>query len=473
MGLDYRLSKSDYLLYRDSPMHLWAKVRNKITQLPSVLELDRMQQGYEVEKLAGQYLVEHLPSPGDGVTFQVTVSDGTYLSRLDALVHREDGTGFDLYEIKSATSLDKDHIEDCAYQYLVAKPTLDIKRVFLLHLNKTYIRQDDLDLNQLFIAEEITDEVLKQSEFVRSERQIALEVALADQPDPHWVCYSPKSCPCPEVCHPDLPGFSIYNIPRLSIKNKLALRSQGILSAAQIPQAISLTDEQARVVHTARSGTPFIDHGKLSQELNTLKFPLSFLDYETYNCAIPLYANYHPQQQMVVQYSLHTLDEPGGMLTHSEYLCLADVSPALSLLQNLRQDLKPSGSVLVWNQSFEMSRNREMAEIHPEFTDFLTDLNERVIDLADFVHYGSYVHPDFRGSWSIKNVLPVMVPDLTYDGLAIHDGGEATIAWWKLVHTRDDSLDAEQVRKDLLAYCEMDTLAMVKIYEQLIKIAQE
>ena len=175
---------------------------------------------------------------------------------------------------------------------------------------------------------------------------------------------------------------------------------------------------------------------------------------------------------MVFQYSLHTLDKPGGTLDHSGCLCLDDDDPAKSLLAKLQQDLKASGTVLVWNKGFEMSRNREMAELHPGFTVFLENLNERIVDLADFVHYGSYVHPDFRGSWSIKNVLPVMVPGLSYQGLTISDGGEATVAWWKLVHARDDFLDAEQVRKDLLAYCEMDTLAMVRIYEQLSFVSQ-
>ena len=248
-----------------------------------------MQQGYEVELLAGEYLLNHLLTPGDEVTFQVSVSDGAFLSRLDALVHRADGSGYDLYEIKSSTSVKNDQIEDCAFQYLVATPTLDIRHVFLLHLNNSYIRQGELDLEELFKAEEITEDVFKLCEAVRIERQQALRVALGDQPDPGWACYSPKSCPCPEVCHPDLPGFSIYDVPRLSRKNKQALRSRGILSAAQIPHSMSLTDEQARVVHTARTGEPYLDTQKLCQGLAELNYPLSFLDYETYNCAIPLY----------------------------------------------------------------------------------------------------------------------------------------------------------------------------------------
>ncbi len=472
MPSDYQLSKTDYMLYRESPSHLWAKVHGQYFQTLSPLDEDRIQQGYLVEPLAADYLQKHILSPEDVISFQTTFVDGAYLSPVDALVYKPGEDAYALYEIKSATKLDKSHIEDCAYQYLILKASLNVSSIFLVFLNKDYLRQGELDLFQLFVAKDITSEVISSAEVVAIERKRALQAALAQMPDPEDHCFAPKNCPCPAVCHPGLPEFSIYDIPRLSRKHKQFLRTKGLLSAATIPPSIPLNDEQARVVTTARSGEPYIDRGKLSQELSGLVFPLSFLDYETYQSAIPLYANYQPQQQMVTQYSLHTLDKLAGEIIHTEYICLSDEDPARVLLSRLQQELPSSGTVLVWNKSFEKGRNREMAELHPEYADFLVDLNERIIDLADFVHYGSYVHPDFRGSWSIKNVLPVMVPGLSYKGLAIKDGGEATVAWWKLVHSENAENNADQVKCDLLAYCEMDTLAMVKIYEHLVEIGK-
>jgi hypothetical protein len=141
--------------------------------------------------------------------------------------------------------------------------------------------------------------------------------------------------------------------------------------------------------------------------------------------------------------------------------------PSKSLIKQLREDIGDTGTVFVWNKPFEMTRNKELAIIHPEFAAFLEDLNDRIYDLGDFINFGFYLHPKFKGSWSIKNVLPVMVPELSYDEMEIGKGDQAMMAWWELINDKLSMDDAEKTKTALLEYCKLDTWAMVKIWERM------
>ncbi len=147
---------------------------------------------------------------------------------------------------------------------------------------------------------------------------------------------------------------------------------------------------------------------------------------------------------------------------NKEFLETKATDPAINLLKKLKEDIKDTGSIVVWNKQFESTRNTEMGTIYPEHKEFLEDLNTRMIDLADFINKEMYIHPKFLGSWSIKNVLPVMVPDLSYKNLKINKGDIAMLTWWKMVNKKD-----KKEAKDLLEYCKLDTLAMVRIWERL------
>jgi hypothetical protein len=183
-----------------------------------------------------------------------------------------------------------------------------------------------------------------------------------------------------------------------------------------------------------------------------------------------MYDGYKPQQQMVFQYSLHKLESLNGDIRHTEHLAVTKDDPSKSLIKQLREDIGDTGTVFVWFKPFEMTRNKELAIIHPEYADFLEDLNDRIYDLGDFINFGFYLHPKFKGSWSIKNVLPIMVPELSYDEMEIGKGDQAMIAWWELINDRLSMDDAEKTKTALLAYCELDTLAMVKIWEKLFEL---
>ncbi|MEJ2606697.1 MAG: DUF2779 domain-containing protein [Anaerolineales bacterium] len=230
-----------------------------------------------------------------------------------------------------------------------------------------------------------------------------------------------------------------------------------------------MSDRQTLHMLAVKQGKPLIDIAAIKDELDRLQYPLYFLDYETYNPAVPLFDGYKPYQPIVFQYSLHVIAEPGSVPEHFECLITEQGDPGNKVVQHLIQHMGRSGSVVVWNKTFEAGRNKEMAQMYPEYGDFLLGVNDRMYDLMDPFSKGYYVHPDFRGSASIKNVLPVLVDDgaLNYDDLPISRGDDAMLAWADIMTGRIPGEKISETRENLLRYCELDTLAMVRIWEVL------
>lgn len=463
------LSKSDFLLYLEAPRHLWARAHGQYQRQFSEFEQHLAGEGNRVEALGLQYLIDVLlrQSPGCDLFWQETFSDGPFFSRLDALIFKPNAQTFDLYEIKSSTSVDQDIIHDVGFQAAILEGRIPIDHYYVLHLNKDYVRRGGLSLPDLFVAADVSVKVRALLPDIRLLRQEALSMYTLSDPAQAAACLAPKDCPCPELCHPQLPEFSIYDIPRLSKDKKRQLLSMGVLAAADIPVGFPLTSKQELIAQCARRNDIHLNPAVLNAELSKCRFPLYFLDYETCIIAIPPYEGYHPQQQVVFQYSLHKIDYHGADALHVEHISLTPGDPTPALLARLSQDIGHEGTIIVWNKSFEMTRNREMAVLHPEFTPFLDDLNQRIYDLGEIVNQGHYLHPGFRGSWSIKRVLPVMVPELSYEGLSICKGDQASTAWWNIAFGQVSAEQEGELAEALLRYCELDTLAMVEIYRQL------
>ena len=193
---------------------------------------------------------------------------------------------------------------------------------------------------------------------------------------------------------------------------------------------------QRKIVNAIKTNKPYLDKIKLKNFLDSFVYPIYFLDYETYPLAVPIYNKYKTYQQMVFQYSLHIVNKDGTIL-HKEYLETEQGDPSRNLIKQLSSDIGPVGSVISWNKTFEMGRNEDMARLYPEHSEFLKDVNKRMIDLADFINKEMYIHPDFLGDWSIKNVLPVMVPELSYKKLKINKGDQAMLTWWDMVNSKE------------------------------------
>lgn len=229
-----------------------------------------------------------------------------------------------------------------------------------------------------------------------------------------------------------------------------------------------MSENQALVLRAAQSGEPVIDTGAIEAFFEKVRFPLYFLDYETYSTAIPIIDGLRPHSQLPFQFSLHVKMEANVLsCEHYEFLVEAPILP-LEFIQELERVIGPSGSLISWHKSFENSRNREMADLFPQKSDFLNDISARTLDLED-IFKKAYVDIRFGGSTSIKKVLPVVVPELSYEGKKVKSGTEAMDAWMKYV-SMPAGKERAKLREALLEYCKLDTYAMVRIFENIERL---
>lgn len=469
------ITKSDFLTYLDAPCHLWAFKHDLVPTHERNAYLDHLSaQGYEVEKWALKYLADCLvPEYGampEDVLIQQTVTTEHFEARADILIRQHGSDVWDIYEIKSSTEVKKEHYYDVTFQTLVLEEQYKIGHVFVMHLNREYIRNGDVDCKQLFHIEDVSTAINKMKEEVRDLRADALYVAEQDSCEKFTGCWKPKECPCPDICHIDLPEYSIFDINNFTRSKKKVelLLTDGIRSIHDVPSEFALSDAQRLQVTVAKSGNPAIDLKTIKAELQALVYPLYFIDYETFNPAVPMYDRYGPFSHIPFQYSLHVQHEPNGNIEHYEFLHLDKTDPIPDFLRLLQEQLATSGSILVWNKTFEGGRNKDMGKMYPEFADFCDNMNSRHYDLALIFQKQWYAHPDFKGSYSIKKVLPVLVPELSYKEMEVGEGATAMATWKRLVSEEGmEDLERARLREAMLRYCEMDTFAMVKIWQHL------
>ncbi|OGK67587.1 hypothetical protein A2334_00730, partial [Candidatus Roizmanbacteria bacterium RIFOXYB2_FULL_38_10] len=368
------------------------------------------------------------------------------------------------------TSTKKEHLPDATFQSIVIGQSINQETIHLILLNDEYIRGDELDIEQLFSVPDVTDEVSEMTPDILAKMRQALEIVKLVESTSIVNCLNPKTCPCPGLCHPNLPKASIYNIPNLTPKKKRELEELKPIAIEDVDDDYPLTPKQRKIVDVMQSKTSYLDKPTVTGLLQSLTYPLYFLDYETYDEAMPLYKGHKPYQKMVFQFSLHIVSSNREAMQHEEYLALEPGDPASGLVKHLRKCISDQGTVIVWNKAFEGGRNKEMAELYPEYKDFLLNVNARMFDLMEIVSKGYYLHPEFLGSWSIKNVLPVMSPELSYKSLSINKGDQAMIEWYEMAN--GDKTKKDGVAKALLEYCGLDTMAMVKVWEKLKELTK-
>lgn len=459
----------------DAPCHLWAVKHNQIPEKERNAYIEHLSdQGYEVETWAWKYVTDVLiPLYGahpEDVMKQATVTSDTYEVRADILIRQHGSEKWDMFEIKSSTEVKKKHIYDATFQALAIEEEYAIRNVFILHLNREYIRRGDVDVQSLFVAANITNKVTDYKEEVKGLRILAQQAAMASEFDGITGCSKPRECLCPDLCHPNLPAYSIFDVNRLTQSKKKVeqLLANGIRSIYDIPSTFPLSALQRFQVQVAQSGEPIIDHKRISAELEILQYPICFIDYETFNPAVPLYDGYRPYDNVPFQYSLHILREPEGNIEHYEFLHIEQTDPVPAFLSTLRDQLADKGSIIVWNKAFEGNVNKRMAELCPDHSDYCLTMNTRYYDLMVIFQNQWYAHPDFKGSYSIKKVLPVLVPELSYKEMEVGEGATAMATWKRLVFESDIAAEEkDRLQEAMLRYCEMDTFAMVKIWQKL------
>lgn len=409
------------------------------------------------------------------ILYEATFSDSKSLCRADILV--KTGTNgksrWNLNEVKMSTQVKDEHYLDTAFQCrCIEGREHKIDTINLVHINTDYTRIGDLNIRSLFSTEDITS-IARQVSGECGKQVDKLSQMTSEPSAPEVImgsrCKNPGRCPFFKYCHDSLPQGSIYEIPYGShIIPQLINRD--IKRIVDIPADIKLSDRQRSLVKSFRSGRPVIDIPAVNRFLKTIRYPVYYLDFETVSPCIPAVDNSSPYEKLPFQYSLHVRKKPEGELNHFEYLHDSATDPRRSLMQDLLRRIGKGGTIIAWNKSFEESVLKLITSRFPEFTDAVRSMLERFTDLIVPFRSGLYVDYRFKGSSSIKSVLPVLVPELSYKHMSIKRGDEASLLFELFLEGTMPAPEWQSYRTDLLRYCCLDTLAMVRIHEELLKL---
>ena len=393
--------------------------------------------------------------------------------RADVL-RRVRGDVFDLIEVKSTTRAKEEHVDDVALQLHVLRGAgVKIRRAGLLHLNREYVYQGgDYDLEKLFSLADLTEEAeARQPEVGRQLETMWKALAAGAAPDikigSH--CEKPYVCPFYENCHRngavDENAHPVEELYYAGAGLLEKLRKKGFLDIRDIPEGYKeLNQKQSRQHEAVLKGTAIIDRAGVAEVLGDLEFPIHFLDFETFNPALPLYAGTRPYDTLPFQWSDHVLAKDGN-LTHHEFLHDGDGDPRPAFARSLIEIAGDTGTIATYSP-FETTRMRDLARWFPKLAPALRALEERITDFLPLVRNNAY-HPGFHGSFSLKAVLPALVPGFDYDDLDIAEGGMASIAYVEMIDPATAPKRAKALRAQLLAYCKHDTEALLKLFEKL------
>ena len=493
-----RLSKTNFMIWRDCSHDAWFKIhRPAIYNRVPLSDFDQsiIAAGNDVDMLArsvfpGGVTVARgavdetalLVEARAPILYQPVFETERFTTACDVLVWNEDCRCYDLYEVKGSTSgggkgaKDERYTWDIGFQAEVLRQLkLPLGRLFLVRLNSQYVRSGELEIDVLFTREDFTDAVAAIRDVVAAEMDRAHDVLSLDvQPGGPCGCFYKargQHCRTFAQSNPDVPAYSVHDITRIgSSKKKLAdLIDRGILDITDVPDDFKVSEVQSNQIRAARSGQPKIIFDQVAAFLDALRFPIAFLDYETFAAAVPRFDGYGPFAHIPFQFSLDVIGSRGGDIVHHEFLHMRPEKPDKAFLDALKAALPERGSIVVWNQSFERGINDKLAERNTEYADWLADIDVRIVDLMDVFAQQSYVHPGFLGRTSIKYILPVLVPGFSYKDLAIQDGGTASIRWNEAVTGLAGSVEAAAVGRDLLTYCGLDSRAMLEIWKTLTR----
>lgn len=408
---------------------------------------------------------------GEPVIYEAAFLYDRVLAALDILIHQNGEVW--AVEVKSSTSVKDYHLTDGSLQYwAMSNSGCCPDRFFLMHINNQYVKKGELDVQELFTLTDITEEVVARKEEVPLRVAEMMEsLASPDVPEtdigPH--CDTPFACDFRSHCWRHIPGDSVFTLNRLRGERAWRYYSEGIYAVADLPEEDHFTTKQRLQIDGVKQGTTHIEKTRIGEWLDKLHYPLYFLDFETINPGIPIYAGSRPYEQIPVQYSLHIVDHPGATPRHQEFLASFEQDPRKEMAEALFEALGNTGHIIAYNMSFEKRCINTLAAFNPALAKGLSSLNSRFIDLMTPFQKGWYYTPEMKGSYSIKYVLPALIKNdrLSYSALSISNGGDASTYLQALAESRVKSKDLKQVRTDLLAYCKLDTLAMVKIWKKL------
>jgi hypothetical protein len=402
--------------------------------------------------------------------FEATVQHAGVLVRADVLIPQ--GRRWRMVEVKSSASVKDYQVEDAAIQSWVFRQAgVPLCGEGIAHINTAFVYPGGDNYDGLLIEQHQSGAVAalqpQVPQWIESARKT---LSLRQQPNiaPGAQCTDPFPCPFQYHCIPPQEGYPVHILPHGG-KLVAQLQAEGYTDLRDIPEGRLSNPRHVRIWAATRSGKPYINPS-LRETLRALPCPRIYIDFETLNPAIPLWAGTRPYQQIPFQWSCH-IQQTDGSVEHQAFLAEGHGDPRPEFIRTLLAAVGKTGPVLVWNQTFEASRLKELAEAYPPFTARIQKVIDRMVDLLPLARE-HYYHPDMMGSWSIKAVLPTMAPDLAYDDLEVGDGMQAQEAFRHILSQEIDADERESKRKSLLAYCERDTLAMARVVETFEGIAR-
>ncbi|MCK5149711.1 DUF2779 domain-containing protein [Candidatus Pacearchaeota archaeon] len=506
------LTKSNYLLGLQCPKLLWVKINDK-ERIP---EPDKLaQQKFDVGKIIGEYakkvfedgidlaelgFKKNIDSTKKKLNKKVPLFEAGFLE--EGLFSRADvlspvGNKWDIIEVKSATKVKEVNIHDVSFQkYVYEKTGLKIRKCFLMHINNECVKDGEIEPKEFFVQTDITEKVEEFSKGIKGRIKNMIKI-IESEGEPNCsigvYCSDPYDCPIKEECWKDVPEESVFEFYRMRKLKCFELYDSGIKKLNEVPDDVKLNDKQkiqrllAAPNHQVGpeevglgEGVPskegknngkHIDKEQIDFFLKNLKYPIYYLDFETINPAIPKFDGMKPYQRIPFQFSLHVQESKDSELKHISFLAEGTSNPRSKFLQALKDSLGDKGDILVYNQGFEKGVMRECSDAFQEFKEWYEkNIQLRIKDLWDVFRNFWYYDSKQKGSASIKYVLPVM-SDLSYNEMDIKNGALASYEYERITYDEDvDDEERKKIRDALEKYCELDTLAEVKIVKKLYEL---
>jgi len=464
------------------PRLLWFSSRHQLPEL-SLHDQHKFSQGREFEK----YVKKLFP---DGIDLD-TLSHGENIKETKKLIRQSkiifeacmeykdlffkgdilepSADGWNLHEMKSSTKVKDEYIPDMAFQkYICEKNGIKIKNCFIEYINKDYIKQGNVIPNELVLQQDVTDDVNQINDIEEnSEKYIEImKQGKAPEVSISRKCNKPYECPLKDECWGSLPEYHVLQLTNW--RKYWELYEEGILDIKDIPKDEILSSNKDRRIKEAVDGNKIIiNKNKIRNFLKELQYPLYYFDFETYDTAIPIFNQSKPYQKIPFQYSLHVQDE-NNKVKHFEFLARRGKDPRPELLVRLKKEIGQTGSIIVFNKTFEISVLKKLAEDFPGYESFIENTINRIIDLAEPFKNYDYYNPVQKGRYSLKAVLPA-ITGKGYSNLEIGNGTDASMKYF-YSHIKDDLKNIDEIRNNLLKYCCLDTEGMIWIIDELKKI---
>jgi hypothetical protein len=483
------LSKSKYIAGLQCPKLLWTQ----INQPEGIPEPDTITQYiFDQGHLVGEYAKKLFPGgidiPHDDFMgnvaatkhllaekkplFEAGILSVRIYCRLDILnpVNEDE---WDIIEIKSGTSVKEVYIDDVSFQkFCCEKAGLEIRSCKLGFINKQYVKNGEIDPRELFILEDISTRVEEISESIEERVSNLLEV-ISNKGRPEMTigqhCLAPYECPLRAECWGFLPENSVFDL-RGGKTKQFSLWEQGISSIKDIPADVPLSRQQQIQKECVMTGSVHVEKEEIRQFLNKLKYPLYYLDFETFGPAIPVYDGTRPYQDIPFQFSLHVVESEGSEPVHHAFLAEGTEDPRPQILRELQRLLGSEGSIIAYNAGFEEGVLKELVEAFPEYTHWLEGILTRMVDLLyPFTNF-HYYNASQKDTASLKKVLPA-VTGKGYEEMGIGAGMDASIAYGRIMYGDATEEEIARVRADLLKYCKMDTEGMIWVVDELRELS--